>query len=392
MYILALIHTFPFIVVDFKYGTMHSRWHGSYEYWSGVAALVPNTFLVTMSIGVIRNKYYETFKSLHILVASFFLVMLFLHCDFTETSADYFIGLAAVYIFSLAMRWGKSFKHGFHHRASVELLEDRMLKITIPSHVTWAPGQHFFFSFMIGGIQSLTSHPFTVASIASSGQIVVYARVGGGITARLANPGEKDVRVLLDGPYGGIGGDLRMYDRVLLVGGGSGGAFILAVLRHLAELGESSPCKSISVVYATRSPESLGWFKQTFEEVLSTASEHLEIDIKIHVTSASAPTPAAIAPEASPKSHSSSSSDDDLGAEKGKRTVPSIAVLAGRPDLSEVVALEIKSGVGTIGVGVCGPAGLTVDMRNYVAKGQLEILKGSSSLRECFLHTEEFGW
>lgn len=62
MYILALIHTFPFIVVDFKYGTMHSRWHGSYEYWSGVAALVPNTFLVTMSIGVIRNKYYETFK------------------------------------------------------------------------------------------------------------------------------------------------------------------------------------------------------------------------------------------------------------------------------------------------------------------------------------------
>lgn len=191
--------------------------------------------------------------------------------------SDYFIGLAAVYIFSLAMRWGKSIKHGIHHRASVELLEDRMLKITIPSHVTWAPGQHFFFSFMIGGIQSLTSRPFTVASIASSGQIVVYARVGGGITARLANPGEKDVRVLLDGPYGGIGGDLRIYDRVLLVGGGSGtsvrlelpsalsagvspsivfagGAFILAVLRHLAELGESSPCKSISVVYATRSP------------------------------------------------------------------------------------------------------------------------------------------
>lgn len=31
-----------------------------------------------------------------------------------------------------------------------------------------------------------------------------------------------EVRVLLDGPYGGIGGDIGAYDRVVLVAGGSG--------------------------------------------------------------------------------------------------------------------------------------------------------------------------
>ena len=31
-----------------------------------------------------------------------------------------------------------------------------------------------------------------------------------------------EVRVLLDGPYGGIGGDSGAYDRVVLVAGGSG--------------------------------------------------------------------------------------------------------------------------------------------------------------------------
>ena len=56
--------------------------------------------------------------------------------------------------------------------------------------------------------------------------IELYARVRGGITARLAavaNKGTlKTSRVLLDGPYGGFDGNLHVYDRVLLLAGGSG--------------------------------------------------------------------------------------------------------------------------------------------------------------------------
>lgn len=53
---------FPFIVVDIQMGMMESSMR-TFTYWSGVAALVPNTFLVTMSIAAIRNRYYETFKA-----------------------------------------------------------------------------------------------------------------------------------------------------------------------------------------------------------------------------------------------------------------------------------------------------------------------------------------
>lgn len=58
---LALIHTFPFIVIDIRMGMIMHRWRTSFQYGTGVAALIPQTFLVTASIAAIRNRYYETF-------------------------------------------------------------------------------------------------------------------------------------------------------------------------------------------------------------------------------------------------------------------------------------------------------------------------------------------
>jgi len=58
----GLVHTFPFIVDGIEMGTMRKSWNTSPYYWSGVAALVPQTYLVFFSWGIFRNKYYETFK------------------------------------------------------------------------------------------------------------------------------------------------------------------------------------------------------------------------------------------------------------------------------------------------------------------------------------------
>lgn len=106
-----------------------------------------------------------------------------------------------------------------------------MLRISIPTHIAWTPGQHFFFRFLETGAHSFTSHPFTVASLPASGNIEVFARVRRGVTTRLADVGgEKQVSipVLLDGPYGGSSVSLETYDRVLLVGGGSGTTVLLS--------------------------------------------------------------------------------------------------------------------------------------------------------------------
>ena len=113
-----------------------------------------------------------------------------------------------------------------------EALPDDMVKITVPTKVSWRAGQHFFIRFLDLGIHAASSHPFTVASLPEASDkgglhtIELYARVQGGITARLdaiaKNNRLKVSSVLLDGPYGGLEGNLHVYDRALLLGGGSG--------------------------------------------------------------------------------------------------------------------------------------------------------------------------
>lgn len=55
-------------------------------YWTGIAALIPQAWLNFMSIGVIRNRFYEFFKATHFLAIAIFVVFFFLHCDFRLTS------------------------------------------------------------------------------------------------------------------------------------------------------------------------------------------------------------------------------------------------------------------------------------------------------------------
>jgi hypothetical protein len=54
MFVLALVHTFPFIVVHIQKGDMMLQWKTSVVYWTSVAALIPQAYLNIMSIGVIR--------------------------------------------------------------------------------------------------------------------------------------------------------------------------------------------------------------------------------------------------------------------------------------------------------------------------------------------------
>lgn len=86
MFVLGLVHTFPFIVFDVWKGTMTEHWKTDFSYWTGVAALIPQAYLTFFSIKSLRDRYYEFFKSTHLLVALMFVIFFFFHCDFTLTS------------------------------------------------------------------------------------------------------------------------------------------------------------------------------------------------------------------------------------------------------------------------------------------------------------------
>lgn len=54
MFVLALVHTFPFIVYDIKHGTMVKQWKTKVTYWTGVVTLIFQAYLTFMSLPFIR--------------------------------------------------------------------------------------------------------------------------------------------------------------------------------------------------------------------------------------------------------------------------------------------------------------------------------------------------
>jgi hypothetical protein len=68
MFILALVHAFPFIIVLIQKGDMMYAWKNEIYYWTGVAALVPQAWLNITLIGPIR--YATTLERASITVES----------------------------------------------------------------------------------------------------------------------------------------------------------------------------------------------------------------------------------------------------------------------------------------------------------------------------------
>jgi predicted ferric reductase len=174
-----------------------------------------------------------------------FMGFLFLHCNFRLTSwyvrthwqmpascfsdlfctRDYIWASAGVYGSAWFARFGLMlFRNGLRHTATFDVLPDRMVRVHIPTQLEWSPGQHYFVRFLDMGAHALTSHPFTVTTLPQSGALEFQIRVRGGMTDRLVSYArkQKSSSVILDGPYGGIHGSLRVYDRVVLLAGGSG--------------------------------------------------------------------------------------------------------------------------------------------------------------------------
>ena len=95
--------------------------------------------------------------------------------------------------------------------------------------------------------------------------MTLLIRSASGLTHKLRNhlsargaAGKGDtIPVLLDGPYGGLEGDLSIYEHVLLIAGGTGITFVLPVLEELIDKMAFEPnkvvCKSVDIVWSLRS-------------------------------------------------------------------------------------------------------------------------------------------
>lgn len=87
--------------------------------------------------------------------------------------------------------------------------------------------------------------------------MVILARAHTGLTSRLERLNQRgDLKVLLDGPYGGLtaDADLAEYDHAILLASGVGATFIFALLEKLARNLSCGRCrvKTVEVVWVVR--------------------------------------------------------------------------------------------------------------------------------------------
>jgi NAD(P)H-flavin reductase len=306
--------------------------------------------------------------------------------------------------------------------------------IRIPFGSNWKPGQHCFLRFTSFGVkQAISAHPFTICStppnnLNEQNELIFYIRHQRGFTAKLyhhalEHPGTS-VPVLVDGPYGGI--NLQKYyevDHLIVIAGGSGAGWCLPFIelftRHQSmapdeehgqeicedgkegfhQRNKSGPL-SLQVVLATRDNSSRIWFLRTVGELLSkypATGSTPKVRVKIFLTGEAAehvdlPKNGSVNPAYS-KISDSSGDKVTVQAETQKATVAG-EEFEGRPQLPLIIheeAAKVAVACQSLGVYVCGPDTMQNDVRNAVAKENLNILKGSKA-KEVYLHSEYFSW
>ena len=287
--LLALIHTVPFYVTPvWDQGALQvfqSYFSGQYYiYGTGVAALVPLLFLCVHSLPFIRSWMYELFVALHVPASIIFLAMMFWHCNNYLTSWDYLAATAGIWFVSYIIRlfylnWTNFNRTSWliGEEASITILPENAVKVTIPTQVTWRPGQYVY--LRMPGISVFENHPFTIASLCSDDfpseygeqyrDMIIVFRPFSGFTRKVVNAHDENgpwhtYRAFIDGPYGGMQRELAAFDTVILFAGGSG---ITAIVSQLLDLIKKmrdgrAVTKQVHVVWALKRPETMEWFKE----------------------------------------------------------------------------------------------------------------------------------
>jgi ferric-chelate reductase len=314
--------------------------------------------------------------------------------------------------------------HGLH-TATLELLPCGLLRVVVPTIINWTPGQHVFVRFLTSDLHLLSAHPFTISSTChnpdktgKASEIIFYIKPRRGVTARLAALAAKQPgiskKILMEGPYGGVSPHhMSQFDTLLVIAGGSGGGFSLAMVDEALRLTEKPKPgqgrRNLQVVFSTRDVAMADWYTEEIEARLSKStmlsindnSEGFDTSVSVHVT-------------ANPACHPSNDSaisftlpDADNPPEK-KMPRPDITTTGSfslnvhrsiRPDIPGLIARSVASahtqGVHAgkkqrIGVLVCGPASMLHDTRNAAALAQTRTLGGE--VEELYLHSEPFAW
>jgi ferric-chelate reductase len=146
-----------------------------------------------------------------------------------------------------------------------------LTRVEIPRlNAGWRAGQHVRIRVISSGMGLLgwsEIHPFTIASVGGDGMLLMCKKTGSWTTklynmATSSSPAEKNVtsrnvKVILEGPYGGIGHTLMdTFSGAVFIVGGSGITFALASVQDLIQkdIDGKSNVKVVDLVWCVQNP------------------------------------------------------------------------------------------------------------------------------------------
>ncbi|KJZ75276.1 hypothetical protein HIM_05202 [Hirsutella minnesotensis 3608] len=356
--------------------------------WGGIAVAAA-ALLAILSPGFIRHAFYETFLTIHNILAVVFLLGLYLHCNIPHLpAAPYVMAAAAIWTTERFLRIVWVIRHSFTIRglteAYVSTLPGDACRVTLhlPGCVKIRPGMHAY--LRLPQLNIWESHPFSIAyaeermgvteptlSQLETGALgrpgtnrqggcgvtevsfLIHAKAG--FTRKLLNfaqqkestgGGPSRIKAFLEGPYGGHQ-SLDSYGHVVLLAGSSGITHQLSYVRHLLKGYEDGTVATRRVVllWVIRRADHFQWAATWLGPLLRMSKDVHVFDLRVFIT-------------------------QDGGNVTENLAEPEVGVFWGRPDVSAILSKEMNQQIGSMCVTVCGPGGLADDARQAVRNVQ----------------------
>ncbi|KAL8690084.1 MAG: hypothetical protein Q9218_004398 [Villophora microphyllina] len=397
----------------------------------GLLAITSFLILGTTSFARIRHKNYFLFFVIHVAISTSVLPILYFHVSHLRI---YIFESAFIYLILILQRNSSQTEIA---NATITRLPgtSNLVYIIIPlppSHLKrkkqiFHPGQHIYISLPNASLtaphEKLRLNPFTIANLPhkeDDDNIHLVLRTLCGTTSLLSSLIPSPVinqtattPLLIEGPYGSASTfpNLSTFDKVLFVAGGVGATFILPIYRSL--LSQSYPAKNIQFTWSAHRLADTQFAWRDLKSSLSSSTTKFYISgprrLKGYLPgsfdedreSKEEAERLGLLPEEEPFDPSAPDAPDVTVGIDGSQWAsfprtgvmpPNVPLWSGRPDfagvLKEFLAVSEDSLASPIKIAVlvCGPAGMTADLRGavgrYVKSGQVDV----------WWHNERFGW
>ncbi|KGO74387.1 FAD-binding 8 [Penicillium italicum] len=401
----SVLHSIVYLSAWSKSGSLHEM--KEVNNFAGAIAGFAMVIIGFSTITYFMRGYYELFYLLHIIMFLLIMITVGMHRPkFSTSTLIIVIFTACLWAMDRIIRGAKLVWNFFGNSLTLTALPNNAIRVKLSRRMHSTPGSHAF--LWVPAIRWVESHPFTLVSSNPSEFVI---RVYDGFTRDLYKAAQeapgRSLRCSVDGAYGQVP-NFKVFDKVVLVAGGSGASFTFAIALDLIEASNKA-VKSIDFIWIVRHQENLEWFAQELKQLQS----HPEVNVHIYVTRqaelSGTSSPSGQSSPTSPTSLSEkvaakgdviltepspvfSTNDPEKGVEQQSTdSIPSSLnqILPGRPNIGNLIAATAggsSSPEDRIIVGACGPSELMSTTRKAVNE---DLLNGGPSIT---LYTEEFEW